>query len=133
MLSAMQERKLCSQCSGIGTIALLKYHWIHFFFSPFFLLGRDPQSYESGLQLLAIPDCFRGNFDVISSTLTCELMKQQQQLYSLYKNTKVEQLAPQIAGKLVWQGKTSISITQLSSKTETLNYQKALQIATKNK
>ena len=133
MLNAMQERKLCSQCSGIGTIALLKCHWIHLFFSLlFFLLGRDPQSYESGLQLLAIPDCFRGNFDVISSTLTCELMKQQQ-LYSLYKNTKVEQLAPQIAGKLVWQGKTSISITQLSSKTETLNCQKALQIATKNK
>ena len=46
----------------------------------------------------------------------------QQQLYSLYKNTKVENLPPQIAGKLVWQGKTSISITQLSSKTETLNY-----------
>ena len=132
MLYAMQERKLCSHCSGIGTIARLKCHWIHLFFFFFFLLGRDPQSSESGLQLIAIPDCFRGNFDVISSTLTCELMKQQQ-LYSLYKNTKVEQLAPQIAGKLVWQGKTSISITQLSSKTETLNYQKALLIVTKNK
>ena len=33
--------------------------------------------------------------------LVLQQQQQQQQLYSLYKNKRVEQFAPQIAGKLV--------------------------------
>jgi len=39
-----------------------------------------------------------------SSKITETNKQQQQQLYSLDKNTKVEQFAPQIAGKLVVAG-----------------------------
>ena len=51
------------------------------------------------------------------------MQKQQQQPYSLYKNTKVRWFAPQIAGKLVVAGQDKyMNNTNYLIRTKTLNY-----------